>query len=161
MSIQLLTLEQLETRAQTFRDRELVAVLFEFEAISERNRLIDLKAGAPVTSTSNVVKVYELHNTSPDAMRFEVSGIEVQEVLMDVADLIEDTGWELSRKVLWHSHNHSEEPSARDIAYFPKYLFDEGIVYHTPTMASSRYNGTGVLSASSASVSASLVTGCI
>lgn len=48
--------------------------------------------------------------------------------------------------VLWHSHVNTVEPSAEDIAEFPAWLADAGMVYHAPTQTTTLYNGAGIIS---------------
>ena len=47
--------------------------------------------------------------------------------------------------VLWHTHVNTVEPSAEDIAEFPTWLADIGMVFHVPTQTVTLYNVEGIL----------------
>lgn len=49
-------------------------------------------------------------------------------------------------RVLWHSHYISDVPSNADIADFPEWLVDVGMIYHVPTSRTVLYNASGIIS---------------
>lgn len=89
----------------------------------------------------------ELENVACESDRFEVTADELYSVLKKVKTRlgIEAVG-QLEYAVLWHSHPRSVGPSSLDIREFPRGVVDHGLVYHSPTGTTSRYDHTGELS---------------
>lgn len=92
---------------------------------------------------------YELTNVAePNADgrgEFFVDGEELRRVMLQ-ADAEGHFGCPV---VLWHTHIGTASPSAEDIAEFPEWLAQVGIVYHVPSGKSTTYNAAGIISNSS------------
>lgn len=86
------------------------------------------------------IRWYALTNETVDA-EFHVSGEQLTAVVADALD----RGMMQWRRVLWHSHPHTPEPSAYDVAEFPSWLADEGRVYFAETDTTIVYNSGGVI----------------
>lgn len=88
----------------------------------------------------------QLENVAERGRAFAVTSEELFRVVQQVRD---SYGIAESRAVssvaLWHSHPVTNGASDVDIREFPEWA-DVGIVYHTPTRTSSRYNRDGLLS---------------
>ena len=48
--------------------------------------------------------------------------------------------------ILWHTHIGTVSPSREDVAEFPGWLVDYGMVYHVPSDTTTLYNSAGVIS---------------
>lgn len=60
--------------------------------------------------------------------------------------------------VLWHTHTATTEPSREDIAEFPTWLADYGMVYHVPSGTTTVYNNSGIISSTRVSIESALAT---
>lgn len=89
----------------------------------------------------------ELENVACESDRFEVTADELYRVLKMVRIRlgIESTS-DVEYTVLWHSHPRTVGPSSLDIREFPRGVVDHGLVYHSPTGTTSRYDHTGEIS---------------
>jgi len=96
---------------------------------------------------------YQLENVAepnPDGRgEFFVDGSEVAQC-MNRAYMELDGAWD--GIVLWHTHTATVSPSAEDIAEFPEWLAQVGMVYHVPSGRSTLYNSAGVISNSHGAV---------
>lgn len=100
-------------------------------------------------------------NMSDGRGEFMVDGMELERVLrlatgdqvLQDAVLAADgvvAAIDVLPRVLWHTHVNTVEPSAEDMAEFPEWLAQLGMVYHIPSGTTTVYNATGVLSKSAA-----------
>jgi hypothetical protein len=123
--------ELVRSRTYDVPFRETVGIIFEF-------------AGLQTIESKTVV--FAVENVGPPG-KFEVVGAEwnrCAEYL--VGRYGHSIGDRLLSKTLWHSHSGSIEPSRTDIAEFPEWLADVGIVYHAPTGTSTAYGVSGIIS---------------
>lgn len=107
----------------------------------------DLKSD---TANSRAEEVwYELHNVAEHSVAVE-SGrgeflIEAEE-LQSVMGVASAEGLGNAVRILWHTHTASELPSKEDLAEFPAWLVDYGMIFHVPTGKTTVYNSAGVIS---------------
>ena len=57
------------------------------------------------------------------------------------------------RRLLWHSHYNTVEPSKADVDEFPEWLVDVGVVWHVPTQTTTLYNSGGIFQVTDSSTS--------
>lgn len=164
-------MQQLEERA-----RELWAnpVTIQEDGRFVAHPLKELVAMGVVNPDDQSVMWYELENVAeenPDGRgEFYVDGMAIFDVLKSAA---EDFGYlrigadtrrcvdAMLREqviVIWHTHTATTDPSREDIAEFPTWLADYGMVYHVPTGATTVYNQSGVISSPRAEVEPSIAT---
>ena len=60
--------------------------------------------------------------------------------------------------VIWHTHTATIDPSREDVAEFPRWLADAGMVYHVPTGITTVYNESGIIYSSAALPATALVS---
>lgn len=117
---------------------------------------------------------FELSNSAeenPDGRgEFFVDGMDLYEVLVSAASDLGhlQTGMQdrqcvdaMLRErvvVLWHTHTATVEPSREDIAEFPTWLADYGMVYHVPSGTTTVYNNSGMISSTRVSIESALAT---
>lgn len=99
------------------------------------------------TSAEEVVW-YMLNNSAevnPDGRgEFFVEASEIMRVFdAAIAELGQEAS--LMPRMLWHTHTGTVGPSSEDVAEFPSWLADVGIIYHLPTRSSTPYNSAGII----------------
>lgn len=103
----------------------------------EMQEVVGLGFEDPIDGT---ITWYTLRNSHVGPGEFTVSDADVRHVL----EIAARTGYHdpAARRILWHSHTNTAEPSETDIMEFPEWV-DEARIYHAPTAGTVAYKADG------------------